>query len=109
MSENRGHDSNATPGFNFSNERTGAVAFHHDARLDAQRTEEAIQANVILGVIFPVKTNHQFSCDHFQSDGLKARESMRRSNYDANRIAPQRFKFQTNRLRARVTRHQREF
>src|SRR5207249_1896009 len=103
MSENRGHDSNATPGFNFSNERTGAVAFDPDARLDAQRTEEAIQANVILGVIFPVKTD-QFSGDHFQSDGFKARESMRRSNYDANRIAPQRFKFQTNRLRARVTR-----
>src|SRR6266436_1593572 len=34
---------------------------------------------------------------------------MRRSNCDANRIAPQRFKFQTNRLRACATRHQREF
>src|SRR5882672_1886819 len=109
MSENRGRDRHATPSFNLSDEGTGAVAFHHDARLDTQRLEEAVKANVILGVFLPVKTDHWFGCDHFQSDGFKAGKSMRWSNCNANRIAPQRFKFQTNRLRACATRHQREF
>src|SRR6266436_4758407 len=98
MSENRGRDSDATPGFNFSDEGTGAVAFHHDARLDTQRLEEAVQANVILGVILPVKTYHWFVCSHLQSDAFTAAKPMLPSNCDANPIAPQRFKFQTNRL-----------
>ena len=88
MSENWGRDSNATPSLNFRDEGTGAVAFHHDARLDTQRLEEAVKANVILGVILPVKTDHCFSCDHFQSDGFKTRESMRRSNLGGPEVLP---------------------
>ena len=55
--ENRERERNASTSFNFSDERTGAVAFHRDARLDTERTKDAVKTNVILGVILPTKAD----------------------------------------------------
>ena len=96
--ENRGRERDASTSFDFRDERTGAVAFHRDARLDTERIEDALKADVILGVILPAKTDQWFSSDLFQSDGFETGKSMRRSECDANRIVPQRFEFQTFRL-----------
>jgi len=41
--ENRARERDASTSFNLSDERTGAVAFHRDARLDTERTKDAVK------------------------------------------------------------------
>ena len=57
VSENRGRDREAAPGFNFSDERTGAVAFCHNARLQTERTEHAVK---------PDRKSTRLNSSHFQ-------------------------------------------
>src|SRR2546426_959411 len=93
--EDRGRQSEAASGLHFRDERTGAVAFHRDARFGVDGGEDAVDNAVILGVVFAAETDERFGSQLFQRDRFQPGEGMGSRHRYAQRVSAQQFKLDT--------------
>ena len=76
--EERDGQSDATSGLDFRDQRSGAVAFHHDAWFGVDGSEDAVDDEVILRVILAAKTDERFAGYQTARDAITKKTLLKR-------------------------------
>src|SRR5207247_425864 len=89
-------------------QRTGTVTFHRDAWFGAERSKDAVDEEVIFGVVLASETDEWFDSDFLQGNGFQSSERMSSSHRYAQRVGAQQFKLDTCGLLAKGLEHDRD-